>query len=62
MNAKLNTSDLEFWLEESQQADDLLSDWERGFLDSIEVALLKGYGLSGKQRDKLLQIYERVTS
>jgi hypothetical protein len=38
-----------------------LSDWERGFIDSILRQLLEGNTLSPKQEETLDRIWERVT-
>ena len=38
-----------------------LSDWERGFLDSISRDMAAGKSLSKKQAEKLVDIWERVT-
>lgn len=38
-----------------------LTDWERGFIDSLSNLLAKGYTLSDKQADELERIWNRVT-
>jgi hypothetical protein len=38
-----------------------LTDWERGFIDSIERQLSQDRALSQKQADTLDSIWERVT-
>lgn len=38
-----------------------LSDWDRNFISSIEDALERGMFLTTKQRNKLNEIWERVT-
>ncbi len=38
-----------------------LSDWERGFIDSLGDQLAKGHGLTGKQTEVLEAIWEKVT-
>jgi hypothetical protein len=49
-----------FWLEECEQSD-RLTEWEESFIDSISN-LPSTQTLTGKQFDKLKEIYERVTS
>lgn len=48
-------------IEDCQQRESSLTDWERSFLDSIEQQLSRGGMLSEKQRDRLDAIWERVT-
>lgn len=38
-----------------------LTDWERGFIDSITRQLDAGQALTGKQAETLDRIWERVT-
>jgi hypothetical protein len=38
-----------------------LTDWERGFIDSISKQLADGRRLSEKQAERLDEIWERVT-
>lgn len=38
-----------------------LTDWERGFIDSISKQLAEGRRLSAKQTETLDNIWERVT-
>ena len=38
-----------------------LSDWERGFVDSISDQLGRGKSLTAKQDETLTTIWERVT-
>ncbi|MEX2282253.1 MAG: hypothetical protein WEE89_07200 [Gemmatimonadota bacterium] len=38
-----------------------LSDWERGYLDSLSVQLGRGQALTPKQDAKLTEIWDRVT-
>jgi hypothetical protein len=38
-----------------------LTDWERGFIDSLSRQLAEGRRLSEKQADRLDDIWERVT-
>jgi hypothetical protein len=39
-----------------------LTDWERTFIDSVAHWLANGSGLSGKQIERLEEIWERVTA
>ena len=39
-----------------------LSDWERGFIDSIKSQIEDGKSLTPKQCDRLNTIWDRVTS
>lgn len=47
---------LDFILENSH----LLSDWEEGFIDSVELWLSRGVDLTMKQSSKLSEIYHEV--
>jgi len=38
-----------------------LSDWERGFIDSISEQLARGKSLTDKQDEILTKVWERVT-
>ena len=48
-------------IEDCQERDEKLSDWDRQFLDSIEQLLSRGGTLTDKQRDTLDALWERVT-
>lgn len=48
-------------IEDCQQREEKLSDWDRGFIDSIEQRLSRGGTLTDKQRDTLDAIWDRVT-
>lgn len=39
-----------------------LSDWDRGFIDSVKSQLEKGRNLSFRQQEVLGEIWERVTA
>lgn len=43
------------------QRESKLSDWERGFIDSMERRLDGGFALSKKQAEWLDEIWEKVT-
>lgn len=53
--------------EHQQLVDDLeareerLTDWERGFVDSLKHRLAAGQGLSDNQTRKLNELWDRVT-
>lgn len=49
-------------IDDCQARESRLTDWERGFIDSIAGQLGNGRTLSQKQADTLDQIWERVTS
>lgn len=48
-------------IEDCQQRESKLSDWERSFIDSIEQQLARGGTLTEKQREQLDCIWEKVT-
>jgi hypothetical protein len=49
-------------IEDCQNREEKLTDWERSFIDSIERQLSQpGSSLSEKQRETLDRIWERVT-
>lgn len=39
-----------------------LTEWERGFIDSLKHRLAAGQGLSANQAQKLNEIWDRVTA
>ena len=39
-----------------------LSDWERGFVDSVKAKLATGASLTKGQAEKLDEVWERVTA
>lgn len=49
-------------IEDIQAREERLTDWERGFIDSIEKHIRDGRGLTDKQVEKLEAIWERVTA
>ena len=50
-------------IEDCQQRESRLSDWERKFIDNIDQRLgVGGESLSEKQADKLESIWDRVTT
>lgn len=48
--------------EDCETREQRLSDYERGFVDSVKAQLQVGRGLSKKQADKLEEIWDRATS
>lgn len=49
-------------IEDCESRDSRLSDWDRGFLDSIKSQIEAGRMLSTKQTEKLDEIWERATA
>lgn len=49
-------------IEDCENRESRLSDWDRSFLDSIKRQLEGGGTLTEKQSDKLDEIWERVTA
>lgn len=49
-------------VEDCEKRDSRLTDWERGFLDSISERLENEQGLSERQIETLENIWERVTA
>lgn len=48
-------------VEDCENRESKLTDWERGFIDSLRTQLERGRTLSEKQADRLDAIWERVT-
>lgn len=48
-------------VEDCENRESKLTDWERGFIDSIRAQLENSRPLSEKQADRLDAIWERVT-
>jgi hypothetical protein len=48
-------------IEDCENRESKLTDWERSFIDSIARQLADGRALSEKQRESLDTIWERVT-
>ena len=53
--------DIAQMIEDCEARDSKLSEWEQQFIDSIGRQLAKTGSLSPKQRERLEQIWERVT-
>lgn len=49
-------------IQDCEARESQLSDWERGFIDSLGTQLAKGGRPSQAQQDKLDAIWERVTT
>lgn len=48
-------------VEDCENRESKLSDWERGFIESVGSQLRAGKSLTAKQIEKLEAIWERVT-
>jgi len=48
-------------VDDCEKRDSKLTDWERGFLDSIFLQLADGRRLTEKQAERLDEIWQRVT-
>jgi hypothetical protein len=48
-------------IEDCENREEKLSDWERGFIDSVGKQLAEGRSLTDKQVERLEEIWERVT-
>ena len=55
------SDDDEVMLEDCENREASLSDWERGFLDSIRKRMEDGESLTDAQSEKLEQIWTRIT-
>lgn len=53
--------DIAQMIEDCEARDSKLSEWEQQFIDSIGRQLAEHGGLSQKQRERLEQIWERIT-
>jgi hypothetical protein len=60
--SQADESDAPQLIEDCESREDRLTDWERGFIDSIKRQLTDGRRLSEKQIDRLDGIWERVTA
>lgn len=49
-------------IEDCEARESRLTDWDRGFIDSIKAHLTGGGSLSEKQAAKLDEIWERATT
>lgn len=48
-------------IQDCESRESKLTDWERGFIESIQSQLAKGKSLSPKQDEKLSSIWEKIT-
>ena len=48
-------------VQDCESRESKLTDWERGFIDSLSHQMANGYPLSEKQAERLDVIWERVT-
>lgn len=55
------SDDIAQMIEDCEARDSKLSEWEQQFIDSIGRQLAEHGGLSQKQRDRLEEIWNRVT-
>lgn len=53
--------DITQMLADIEQRESKLSDWERGFIDSVGAQLGRGGSLTQKQDETLTTIWERIT-
>ena len=58
---KIDYEEVQQMIEDCQARESKLSEWEQGFIDSIDSQLGNGNGISEKQYEKLSDIWERVT-
>jgi hypothetical protein len=49
-------------IEDCENREDRLSDWERGFIDSVRRQIEGGGALSEKQAEKLNDVWEQATA
>ena len=57
----MSTEDHPQMIQDCENRESKLSDWERGFIDSISMQMAKGGALTQKQAETLDTIWERVT-
>ena len=55
-------SETETLIEDCENRESQLSDWERGFIDSLKQQFAAGRTLTAKQSEHLDSIWERVTA
>jgi len=56
------TSEYVQLIDDCEARESRLTDWDRGFLDSVRQRLVLGCSLSPKQIEKLDEIWERATA
>ena len=57
----MNADDDDTMIEDCETRESKLSDWERGFIDSLKAWRARGIPLTDKQRERLNAIWDRVT-
>jgi hypothetical protein len=57
-----NFDEIQQLIEDCTERESRLSDWERQFIDALQVQLHQNRDITAKQEDKLLQIWDRVTT
>ncbi len=55
----MNKEDIKYYLDKLGECSETLTEWEVNFLASIESLFENGVELSIKQKDTLVQIYDR---
>jgi len=49
-------------IQDCENREERLTDWERSFIDSVKDQVTRGKGLSPKQEERLGMIWEKTTS
>ena len=57
----MGDDDIPTMIEDCMNRESKLSDWEAGFIDSLDSQLRGENSLTQKQQEKLEQIWERIT-
>lgn len=57
----MDLSEVDTLLEDCEKRESRLSEWERGFIDSLQKLRADGKSLSEKQYARLSEIWERIT-
>jgi len=58
---KIDLEEVQQMIADCHERQSKLTDWEIGFIDSLEVRIGKGFGCSDKQYERLSEAWERVT-
>jgi len=58
---KIDMEEVQQMIEDCQNRQSKLTDWEIGFIDSLEIRIGKGFGCSERQYARLVEAWERVT-
>lgn len=59
--ADMNLSEQSQMVEDCEKRESKLTDWERDFIDSLAARLCRGNGITNKQAERLIKIWDRVT-